>query len=329
MQQKASFRRTVALVFLALALILGVGVAVYVYSARQQIFSKNPSQPALFSAATPQPSCTTPSHAAGDHIDTIVSSGVQRSLLVHLPPSYGQHPQPLVVSYHGYSWTVQNMEHNTQTASEADKAGFVLVFPQGLDSPPTWNAGVGAYGPTGAADDIQFTRDLFSYMQKQYCIDTQRIYVTGFSLGGGMAYRVACRLSNQIAALATVSGAYYPLPEGCHPARPLPVLEIHGAADTQAPYAGNPTRHMAGVQDYLNIWLDIDKCDHTSHAFFQQGDVTGREWTRCAPGVTVKHYRISDGGHSWPGTPNTTHVINANEVIWQFFSNYRLPAAAK
>ena len=269
-------------------------------------------------------SCTTPQHALGDSTETITSGGIKRTFLVHLPPSYGSHPQALVLNYHGYSWTSQIMEHNSAMDPEADAAGFVLVFPQGVDSPPSWNAGVGAYGPTGDADDIQFTRDMLSFLEKNYCVDTHRIYLAGFSLGGGMVYRLACVLTNQIAAVATVSGAYYPLPEGCHPTRPISVMEIHGQADTLAPYGGNPATRMDGVQDYLNGWLTRDQCAATSQVFFQKGDVTGIEWTHCASGTTVRHYRISDGGHTWPGTPNTTHVISANVVIWQFVSQYSI-----
>ena len=58
--------------------------------------------------------------------------------------------------------------------------------------------------------------------------------VVGYSLGGGMAYRIACTLSSQIAALATVEGAFYHFPGGCNPSRPIPVLEIHGQADQLA-----------------------------------------------------------------------------------------------
>src|SRR5581483_4975363 len=270
----------------------------------------------------------TPHHDAGDSTGTITSAGLKRTFLVHLAPSYGKRPQPLVINYHGYSWTAQIMEHNSQMDTEADRAGFVLVYPQGVDSPPSWNAGVGSFGPTGDADDIQFTRDLLSYLEQTYCVDTHRVYIAGFSLGGGMAYRIACTLTDRIAAIATVSGAYYAIPGGCQPSRPIPVLEIHGAADNEAPYNGNPGVGMAAVQDYLNGWLSRDKCDGSAQAFFQKGDVTGTQWTHCADGVIVLHYRIRDGGHTWPGTPNTTHVIDGGVVLWQFFSQFTYPPVA-
>lgn len=278
----------------------------------------------------PPITCKTPSHSAGNSNNTITSDGLQRTFLLHLPPSYGRQPQPLIINYHGYTETTQVFAHYSNMAVEADKAGFILVYPQGEDNPTTWDAGIGAYGPTGDADDVQFTRDLIHYLEKNYCMDAHRIYVTGYSIGGGMAYRVACNLSTQIAAFATVEGAFYTAPGGCHPTHPVPVLEIHGQADHYAPYNGNPPLKMEAVQPYLDSWLNWDQCSNTSRTFFQQSDVTGIEWSNCADGTVVAHYIISDGGHTWPGAsprPSlgfTTHTINANVAIWNFCKQFSI-----
>ena len=316
-------RRLLGLGGIGLVILIAFSLLAYAYASY-----KGPSLnlPGLV-AQTPTPTlppitCKTPKHTPGDSTVTISSAGLHRTLLLHLAPSYGRQAQPLVILYHGYSMTVQAMESSSGMDVESDKKGFVLVYPQGVDSPPSWNAGVGAYGPTGDADDIQFTRDILSYMERDYCVDAQRVYLSGFSLGGGMVYRLACTLTNQIAAIVTVSGAYYPLPEGCHPSRPLPIMEIHGEADPSAPYAGNPNLRMAAVQDYLNSWLARDGCTGNAQTFFQKGDVTGIQWTHCANGAIVRHYRISDGVHSWPTTKHT--AIVGSDVVWSFLSMFSL-----
>ncbi|MGH2508557.1 MAG: alpha/beta hydrolase family esterase, partial [Ktedonobacteraceae bacterium] len=183
-------------------------------------------------------SCSTPNHPSGDSTLSLNSGGLLRTFIVHLPPSYGQEPQPVVFNYHGYDNTAARMVKYTNMGVEADRENFIVVFPQGADDglgKASWNAGIGPTGTTGSADDVQFTRDMISYLQKNYCIDMHRIYVTGYSIGASMAYRVACTLSNQIAALATVEGAFYHFDGGCQPTRPIPVLEIHGQADQFAP----------------------------------------------------------------------------------------------
>lgn len=321
-------RRILAITGFIIALLLILGVVVY--SAHAGILpGPGHSTPGVSVSTQQQTSaCTTPQHRPGDAMLSIHSAGLTRTFLVHLPPSYGTQFQPLVINYHGYDNTALRTAQHTNMGAEADKAGFILVFPQAVDSPPSWDAGIGHYGPTGDADDVQFTRDLISYMENNYCVDTHRIYVTGYSEGGGMVYRLACELSQQIAAFATVEGAFYHVPGGCNPARPVPFLEIHGQADQLAPYDGNPGLGMASVQTMLNLWLGIDKCQSTNKVIFQKADVTGIEWPDCAPGTVVEHYIISDGGHTWPGSspePSlgfTTQTIDANVVIWNFFKQF-------
>ncbi|HET8842974.1 MAG TPA: hypothetical protein VFN35_16035, partial [Ktedonobacteraceae bacterium] len=162
-----------------------------------------------------------------------------------------------------------------------------------------------------------------------FCIDSHRIYVTGYSIGGSMAYRVACELSTQIAGFATVEGAFYHVAPSCNPQRSVPFLEIHGLADAYAPYGGSGAK--LPVQQILDLWLGVDKCDTNNvKTVFQKKDVTGIEWPSCADGTMIQQYKISDGGHVWAGSaiarPDlgyTTHTIDANTVIWNFFSSFK------
>ena len=312
-------RRIIAIAGMALALLVFFGIITYNVTMGREVLAL-PGGGSFLSTSTPTPTpvpCTKPRHAGGDSSVAIISGGVKRTFLLHLPPDYGQHLQPLVVGYHGYSWTSQFMENVTRLNVTADHNGFILAMPQGVDSPPSWNAGNGPYGPTADANDVQFSRDLLAHLTKNYCVDAHRVYLTGFSLGGGMVYRVACALSEQITAIATVSGAYYPF-GGCHPARPLPVLEIHGAVDTEAPYDGSQAMHIASVHDYLSVWRSLDKCSSASHVIMQTNNITGTAWSQCASDTEVVHYRIANGDHHWPGE----QTMDTNATIWEFFSNY-------
>jgi polyhydroxybutyrate depolymerase len=324
-------RRFVALIGIGASLIIILGVIVFNALAGTFPLMRQPSTTSSRSTINLIPihnECHTPPHKIGDATLSIQSGGLSRTFIVHLAPSYGNLPQALVINYHGYQNTALRTAQRTNMGVEADRAGFILVFPQGVDNPPSWNAGVGAFGPTGNANDLQFTIDLISYFEHNYCVDAHRIYVTGYSLGGGMAYRIACALSNQIAAFATVAGAFYRIPGGCNPSRPIPVLEIHGQADQFAPYDGNVSVGMTAVQTYLNFWLVHDQCKPASKVIFHKADVTALEWSQCANGSVIQHYRISDGGHVWPGSNPTLGIgynsptIDASVVIWNFLSQF-------
>jgi polyhydroxybutyrate depolymerase len=333
-------RRLIAWICLAFALLLILGVIVYSFQTGIiHGFGMTQIQPAVnpgFTQNNTSP-CST-SRSPGDSTIDISSNRVKRTFILHLPPGYGQQPLPLVINYHGYDNTAANFERYTNMSVEADQAGFMVIFPQGaLDNnvpqpKPSWNAGIGAGGPTGLTDDVQFTRDILTYVQRNYCVDAHRMYVTGYSIGASMAYRIACSLSNQIAALATVEGAFYHIPpNGCQASRPIPVLDIHSLADTLAPYNGSTTRDLISVPTFLNLWFAIDQCNtNTSQTIFQKADVTGYKWAHCANGSIVEHYTITDGGHVWAGSPinmpslgYTTHTIDANVVLWTFFRMFK------
>jgi polyhydroxybutyrate depolymerase len=331
-------RRLAAWICLGFSLLVVVGAIVYSFQAGiiPGFAGRHPQLPSVpgFGSGNNSSPCTV-SHSNGDETIYLSSGGQKRNFIVHLPPSYAQQALPLVVNYHGYDNTATRMEHYTNMGAEADNEHFIVVFPQGgLDNAappkPSWNAGLGTSGPTAMDDDVQFTHDMLSYLQKNYCIDAQRVYVTGYSIGASMAYRVACELSDQIAALATVEGAFYHIPpNGCKASRPIPVLEIHGLADQYAPYNGSPPK--ISVQTFLNLWFAIDQCNtQVSSTIFQQADVTATKWPNCARGTVIEHYKISDGGHVWPGSATpmpdlgyTTHTIDANVVIWNFFSAFK------
>src|SRR5579863_8306417 len=153
----------VGFTMVVLSIVILLGGAFYAYTISKHGPPSRVSTPIASGRPTstlPAITCKTPEHAAGDSDVSLVSAGVKRTFILHLPPSYGRQPQPLVISYHGYTFTAARMAHYTNMAAEADKAGFMLVYPQGLDSPPSWNAGIN----TGDADDVQFTRDLISFM---------------------------------------------------------------------------------------------------------------------------------------------------------------------
>ena len=331
-QRAFQTKRLLAWICIAFSLLLVIGV--FFYGLRTGIIPGLGSKRFPLSGAVGfNQACGNP--PKGDQTIGITSSGVARTFIVHVPSSYGMQALPLVFNYHGYANTAENMVGYTHMGAVADQQNFMVVFPQGaLDdaSPPqpSWNAGIGDSGPTGTTDDVQFTRDMISYMEQHYCVDTHRIYVTGYSIGGGMAYRIACELSDQIAALATVEGAFYSIPpNGCQASRPIPFLEIHSIQDTYAPYDGLGAK--LSVERMLNLWFAIDQCDtNVSKTIFNQADVTATEWPNCANGTVVEHYKISDGGHVWPGsaTPEptlgyTTQTIDASTVIWNFFSGFK------
>ena len=52
-------------------------------------------------------------------------------------------------------------------------------------------------------------------------------------------------------------------------------------------------------------------------------------YSRCRDGADVEYYRVTGGGHTWPGTAVdlsplgvTTQEISATQLMWQFFEDH-------
>lgn len=252
-----------------------------------------------------------------------------RTYILHVPSTYNQqHPYAVVLSFHGYSGHATDMDHGSGFSQLAEQQGFLAVYPQGLpdgkNRVPFW-AEVGPidYG----IDEAAFVSTLLDSLQAHFCVDARRVYATGFSNGGGMTAFLACRFAGRIAAFAPISGNFYAIPGGCHPVRPVPILDFHGTKDRTLPYAGIPVSKNAAwplppVPQTLQEWALRDGCTQGPTIFLHQTNVTGEQWNGCKGGATVIHYRIEGGGHTEP-PPIQGH--SSAEVIWTFFHAHPLP----
>lgn len=262
---------------------------------------------------------------------TITHDALQRSYILYVPASYSPgSPAPLVINFHGYTSNAGEQMYYGDFRSIADTAGFLLVHPMGtldFNGQPYWNSNWG-----GTVDDIGFTEALIDSLASEYNIDLDRVYSTGMSNGGFMSYTLACELSNRIAAIASVTGTMnFNQTVTCNPQHPMPVMEIHGTADPTVPYNGSGS--YESIANTLSYWVNFNQCDATAivtnmpdinitdgctaeHQLYQNGD----------NGVEVEHYKIINGGHSWPGAPVvigiTNYDINASTKIWEFFAKY-------
>lgn len=250
-----------------------------------------------------------------------------RTYLVHVPVQYtARTPLPAVIVFHGHGGTASDAERGTGFSRLADKEHFIAIYPQGLldDEQHSIWASIGPYDYN--IDETAFMNAMLNKLSHDFCIDTQRVYATGFSNGGGMSGFVACQLSTRIAAVAPIAGNYYPLQAGCHPKRPVPLLEIHGSNDPVVPYNGisaqvNPQWPLPAVQEWLRTWAQRNGCMRGPDIFFHSPMATGFRWTGCQQNASILHYRIEGGGHSIPATIGN---LPTEQVIWDFFKLHSL-----
>lgn len=292
-------------------------------------------------AAPPPFACAGKTGVAGDFTLTLTSGGLARDSLLHVPASYDPAKGTmLVVNYHGFSSNAAEQLALTAMNSVADADGFVVAYPDGIGS--GWNAGDCCTElQTTKVDDVQFTRDLLARIESGYCIEPRRVYATGFSNGGFLSHLLACELADTFAAVAPVSGVLgVPLPT-CLPARPVPVLDIHGTADPVVPYDGGPALKLLppivflSVDATVSFWRSADACLGAPEITYAEGDATCVRWGDCDGGADVEQCVLVGDGHQWPdgtvavpGLGNMSTSLPATQYIADWFIAHPMPPTA-
>jgi polyhydroxybutyrate depolymerase len=255
---------------------------------------------------------------------------------------------PLLIVLHGAGGTGQGMVSLTFGGFNtlADNKKVIVVYPDGIAN--QWNDGrEGNFTVVNREeiDDVGFISALIDHLSQKHKIDSNRIYVTGISNGAMMSYRLACELSNKIAAVAPICGAM-PLDSvsQCSPARPISVLVISGTEDRLVPWDGGSViggrGQILSVPDSVKYWVTHNQCSATP-VITMEADTDPQDGTRVRKevygqgkdGTEVILYAIEGGGHTWPGglqylpeavIGRTSRDIDANTVIWDFLKKHSL-----
>jgi polyhydroxybutyrate depolymerase len=236
--------------------------------------------------------------------------GVERTFRVTAPEAPGDDPLPVLVALHGAGGSAVTLSYLTGFDLAAAEGGFVLVEPNGTgpdESTRTWNAGSCCGTSVGTVDDVGFLDAMLDRVAAELPVDSERVYLAGFSNGGMLAYRAACELGDRIAGIAVVAGTMNV--EDCPAPDPVPVLAIHGSGDTVVPLAGGTTTYAdprvepwynVPVEEAVGFWAERDGC--SAPAETTEGAARVLRWEGCS----VELWIIDGGRHTWFGGPVST-----------------------
>lgn len=262
----------------------------------------------------------------------VVTRGRKRGYLLHVPKGYQPgKPTPLVICLHGFSEWPAHVMNISGWNEVADEYGFLVVYPRGRGFPLRWFCNGRPGDDRKGAEDVQFIADLLDQLHQRHNIDPSRVYANGLSNGGGMSFLLACKLSDRIAAIGSVAGAYlFPQTEWTAPRR-VPAILFHGCEDPLVPFHGGPSKVFrvpfpdvpGWVQWLANHYGCLPEPVEIPHI----GDATGVRYTGGPNETEVVFYSIRGGGHTWPGggtmpaflVGHTPTNICATRLMWNFF----------
>jgi polyhydroxybutyrate depolymerase len=280
--------------------------------------------------------------------------GFTRNYLYYIPSSLKPNhaPAPLLIAMHGGGGDAKGMVRltNGRFNELAERDGWVVVYPAGMQK--QWNDGryemVQHPGAEREMDDIGFLSKLIDKFVKEYGVDPRRVYVTGISNGGLMSNRLACELSDKVAAAAPVAASLSVLlSKNCNPSNSTPMLWINGDVDPLVPYQGGEIKvlwtkrgKVLPVPEAVKFWAGRNGCDVGKPLVENLPDrdpddkttVERTTYGKMGSGHEVILYTIHGGGHTWPqGWPylgermvgRVSQEFNACDVIWEFLSRQK------
>jgi polyhydroxybutyrate depolymerase len=304
---------------------------------------------------------------SGSSVFTLTFGGRQRDYRIHVPPQAASgKPLPIVINMAGATQNGQIEEILSNMDANADENGYLVVYPDGtriskvLTPDPVakqaqygWNAGECCGLPvTRKINDVGFLEKVIADVAARTPVNLRRVYMTGISNGGMMAYAMAAEASTHVAAIASVSGQVE-LPV-IHPTRSVPTMEFHSVNDPIAKFNGVPNKNpllVLSVMQGIRQWVKADGCSATPHDGTElvgaAGSISAGQtatpitYSHCQGGAKVELWRFTGSGHVWPGSTLNTGpksgwiltgsgrgivLVNADETMWKFFSQYELPA---
>lgn len=272
---------------------------------------------------------------------SLQSGNLTRHYAIYIPESYNDDPSkqwPLIIDYHGNGDTPSDQFNNSMYYTYPAGQGYLAVYPAGVNK--HWQ---GPSYATPGVNDLQFTTDLISHIQTEYCIDSDHIYASGKSNGGGFVDTLACSDNgDQFAAFAMAAAALYTDTQEAGCPKKRAILEAHGDNDTTIPYGGDPDGNggpLPNITAWVEWWGQRDGCDPILDRQ-ETGDLGGYNITSysCNGLVNVvQHYQVFDLGHCWPSSSGNNfdgqkrvcqdHALDFTPVVLDFFASWDLTSA--
>jgi polyhydroxybutyrate depolymerase len=265
----------------------------------------------------------------GETTQSLMVGGAVRTFVRYVPNGYtGDSPAPVVIDFHPLGGSGASWKGSTGWAELADREGIILIWPDGIAN--SWNAGRCCRTALEQnVDDVGFTRAIIESLQNEACIDAKRVYATGCSNGGGMAFRVACDAADVVAAVAPVdfdcvrnADANEPSCGQCSPARPITEIQFRGTSDSAVPYDGGMrqggTTTFPGAQQNFAAWGQLNACTGSPEPL--PGHPSCEKYPTCGAGTTTALCTVEGGMHC--GSYGSFDIA---EVAWEILKMSALP----
>ena len=270
--------------------------------------------------------CATPAAAESQTLAELMVNGVRRQYRLSVPQADAGVALPVLMAFHGGSGRDYPFPQQREFEELVEAEGVIAVYPLAELVPPNegeWQLNTSE----SSTQDIAFVEALIDDLSARYCVDSNRIYATGYSLGSMFTYELACHLNARFAAIASLAGTMPVTPNSCALVENVSIMHIHGQDDPIISYdsewewkAWDSVGTMRDIPSLVRFWSEQYGCQNERET--QSDSALHIVHDACGEGVRVEHYRLTGVGHEWP---DAIRGVSTHEVIWNFVSEFTKP----
>lgn len=242
---------------------------------------------------------------------TITSGGKSREYWIDLPPNYDKNtPSKVIFVYHWVGGKAASMKnnkyYNIQPQATAAKVPTIFIAP--------------THGASEADHGVFL--DILSFVEKNLCVDTTRVFSTGYSHGGMMTYSLTTKHQNRLRAAAGIAAANFnvwlPNPKLKDPIAYMGITGMYDEICIWDGGSGRGAKYIAlekATNNGCKVGTDVPHWTSGAHFTY--------EYTGCKPGypVVIATFNGKHGGAEANKDPGASSSWVPKE-IWNFFSRF-------
>lgn len=251
----------------------------------------------------------------------ITASGQTREVLYHVPSNRDASPAIVLMLHGGGGAASKFLDRNPEIVTQADREGFLLMVP---DAGENWNDGRVNF--LSEPSDVPYIRSVIDFAVSELGGDRSRVFITGPSNGGAMAYKIACDAPEIVTAIAPIIASFNTTQyANCNPSESTPVAIFNGTEDPLTVYNGGEATSrlarfapqedtMVPTPDTAAFWARVNGCASTPTSEdlpdrIKDDGTTVTVIRYSCPRDQVILYRINGGGHSIAGSSENSRVM--------------------
>ena len=249
-----------------------------------------------------------------------------REFRLSVPSSEAGTKLPLIIAFHGGGGAEEDFQQQDEFDQLGEQEKFIMVYAVAEDGRSSAEGEWFLNTAATSFEDNDFTEAIVDNLSSQYCLNQDRLYAIGYSLGSMYTYEIACQLNHRFAAVASFAGTMPVDPETCDLIGNMGILHIHGKLDYIIDYDDDwdwkDGEHegvgtMSNVPGMVQAWSMRANClssDTDADLFLEH--IIHNE---CFGEVRVEHYGIEFWEHTWPNEVDGTPTY---ELMWEFLSGF-------